>query len=263
MSASGFETIRYRADGAVATITLARPAALNALDRTLKTELLAAIREAARDRAVRVLILTGEGRAFCAGQDLKERFEPGTGAIGRVVRERYTPIILGLRRLEKPVIAAVNGVAAGAGVSLALAADIRLAADSASFTLAFARVGLVPDSGASWFLPRLVGYARAAELIFTTDPVPAAEAERIGLVNRVVPAERLLDEARTLASRLATMAPLALALAKRELGRAMEVGLEKALDYEASLQAIAGRSADHAEGLAAFLEKRPPRFEGH
>lgn len=262
MSTLSFERLRYEAGSAVATITLARPGALNALDRTLKTELLAAIREASRDHGVRAVILTGEGRAFSAGQDLKERFEPGTGAIGREVRERYNPIILGLRRLEKPVIAAINGVAAGAGVSLALACDIRLAADTASFTLAFARIGLVPDSGASWFLPRLIGYARAAELVFTTDPVTAAEAERIGLVNRVVPAARLLDEARALAARLATMSPTALGLAKRELDRAMEMTLPEALEYEASLQSVAARTADHAEGLAAFLEKRPPRFEG-
>lgn len=262
MPEHAFERLRYELDGPVATLTLARPSSLNALDRGLRTELLAAIGDAGRDDAVRVVILTGEGRGFCSGQDLKERFEPGTAAIAREVRDRYNPIVLGLRRLEKPVIAAVNGVAAGAGVSLALACDIRLAAETASFTLAFARIGLVPDSGASWFLPRLVGYARAAELVFTTDPVGAAEAERIGLVNRVVPGERLLDEARALARRLAAMPPRALAYAKRELERALATDLETALDYEASMQGLAARTADHVEGLAAFLEKRPPRFEG-
>ncbi|HEX8939427.1 MAG TPA: enoyl-CoA hydratase-related protein, partial [Candidatus Limnocylindrales bacterium] len=241
MPEHAFERLRYELDGPVATLTLARPSSLNALDRGLRTELLAAIGDAGRDDAVRVVILTGEGRGFCSGQDLKERFEPGTAAIAREVRDRYNPIVLGLRRLEKPVIAAVNGVAAGAGVSLALACDIRLAAETASFTLAFARIGLVPDSGASWFLPRLVGYARAAELVFTTDPVGAAEAERIGLVNRVVPPERLLDESRALARRLAAMPPRALAYAKRELERALATDLETALDYEASMQGLAAR----------------------
>jgi len=160
------------------------------------------------------------------------------------------------------VIAAVNGVAAGAGASLALAADLRLASDGATFVLAFGRVGLVPDSGSTWFLPRLIGLARAAELMFTSDPLPADEAARLGLVSRVVPGERLMDEARALAGRLATSAPLAMALTKRALARAQEVGLEDALAYEASLQGIAGRSADHREGVMAFMEKRAPRFTG-
>ncbi len=255
-----FGALRYETDAGVATLVLDRPAALNALDGQLKHELLLALGEAAADHAVRAVILTGAGRAFCAGQDLREAIEPAE--IGREVRERYNPIILAMRRLEKPIIAAVNGVAAGAGVSLALAADICLAAERASFSLAFARVGLVPDSGASWFLPRRVGYARAAELAFTTDPLSAVEAERIGLVNRVVPDDRLMDEARALAVRLATMAPIALALTKRALNGALELGLEGALEREAELQAAAGRTADAAEGLAAFREKRPPRFEG-
>jgi 2-(1,2-epoxy-1,2-dihydrophenyl)acetyl-CoA isomerase len=167
-----------------------------------------------------------------------------------------------MRRLEKPVIGAINGVAAGAGISVALACDIRLASESASFTEVFGRVGLVPDTGSSWFLPRLVGYARAAEMSFTTDPVDAATAERIGLVNRVVPADRLMAEANELATRLARSAPIALALAKRALNRSLETTLEQALEFEAELQAIAGRSKDYAEGVAAFVEKRPATFTG-
>src|SRR5687768_12162061 len=228
----------------------------------MKEELLGALKEAGRDKSVRVVILTGAGRAFSAGQDLKERQAPGAADLGTELRTRYNPIILAMRRLEKPIIGAINGVAAGAGISVALACDILIAAENASFIEVFGRVGLVPDTGSSWFLPRLVGYARAAEMIFTGDPMDAATAERIGLVNRVVPAEALMDEARALADRLAAAAPLALALAKRGLNRAMEAGLEESLDYEAQLQAVAGRSADHVEGVAAFVEKRPPRFRG-
>jgi 2-(1,2-epoxy-1,2-dihydrophenyl)acetyl-CoA isomerase len=167
-----------------------------------------------------------------------------------------------LRRLSKPVIAAINGVAAGAGCSLALACDLRIAAEGASFVLAFTRVGLVPDGGASWFLPRIVGSARAAELALIGDPVRAEDAERLGLVSRVVAGDALMDEARSLAARLAAGAPRALALTKRALAFAETATLEEALDYEAYLQGVAGATADFAEGSAAFREKRPPRFTG-
>ena len=167
-----------------------------------------------------------------------------------------------MRGLPKPIIAAVNGVAAGAGAALAFAADLRIAAEGASFVLAFGRIGLVPDSGASWFLPRLVGAAHAAELLYLPDPMPAEEALRIGLVSQVVPGDALLDHARTLATKLAQGSPTALALTKRAIDRSLEVGLVDALDHEASLQGVAGRTTDHAEGIAAFVEKRAPRFSG-
>jgi 2-(1,2-epoxy-1,2-dihydrophenyl)acetyl-CoA isomerase len=246
----------------VLTLSLNRPDALNSFTVEMKEELLAALKEGARDKSVRVVILTGAGRSFSAGQDLKERQAPGVADLGTELRTRYNPIILAMRRLEKPIIGAVNGVAAGAGMSVALACDIVIASESASFIEAFGRVGLVPDTGSTWFLPRLVGYARAAEMVFTAGPVDAATAERIGLVNRVVPAEQLLDEARSLATELAAASPRALALAKRGLNRALESGLEDSLEYEAQLQSIAGRSKDHQEGVAAFVEKRPPRFTG-
>ncbi len=261
-SKSTLSTIHYDVADSIAVITLARPNALNALDRTMKDELLATIRGAGRDRAVRVVILTGAGRAFSAGQDLRETFGGNEPTLAEELRARYNPLILTIRRLGKPVIAAVNGVAAGAGASLAFAADLRLASDGATFVLAFGRVGLVPDSGSTWFLPRLIGPARAAELMFTGDPLPADEAARLGLVSRVVPGESLMDEARALAGRLATSAPLAMAMTKRALARAQEVRLEDALAYEASLQGIAGRSADHREGVMAFMDKRTPRFTG-
>jgi 2-(1,2-epoxy-1,2-dihydrophenyl)acetyl-CoA isomerase len=266
----------------IATITLDRPDVLNAFDRALKDALLAALQRATRDPEVRVVVLTGAGRAFSAGQDLKERLprEDGDRSQGRgqgqvrregpsspapldaELRERYNPIVLAIRRMEKPVIAAVNGVAAGAGMSLALACDIRIASEDASFIEVFGRVGLIPDTGSTWLLPRLVGPARALELMWTTDAVDASAALALGMVNRVVPGDELEKETRALARRLASAAPLALALTKQAVQRALEVGLAEALDYEAALQGIAGRSADHAEGVRAFVEKRSARFTG-
>jgi 2-(1,2-epoxy-1,2-dihydrophenyl)acetyl-CoA isomerase len=270
-------TVRLEVAERIATITLDRPDVLNAFDRALKDELLAALKQAARDVDVRVVIVTGAGRAFSAGQDLRERMpaEPKDGAKARAaapappptpldqeLRERYNPIILAIRTMDKPVIAAVNGVAAGAGMSLALACDIRIASEAASFIEVFGRVGLVPDTGSTWFLPRLIGPAKALELMWTTESVDAPTALAMGMVNRVVAADQLMAETRALAVRLASAAPLALALAKRAVNRGLETGLPEALDYEASLQGIAGRSSDYAEGVRAFIEKRPARFTG-
>lgn len=254
--------LRVELDDGVATLTLDRPDALNSLTVPLKDALIGAFADAAADPAVRVVVLTGAGRAFCAGQDLRERLEPEAAPLDVELRERYNPLIRSIRDLPKPVIAAVNGVAAGAGASLAFAADIRLAADGASFVLAFGRVGLIPDSGATWLLQRLVGAAKAAELAFTTEPLSAADAERFGLVARVVPAAELASEAHALATRLAALAPQALALTKQAFAAAAESTFEEALELEASLQGQAGATADHREGIAAFLEKRPPDFRG-
>ena len=261
---TGPETVRVEVDGEtmVATITLDRPDALNALTVPMKQALLAAFRKVARDGAVRAVILTGAGRAFCAGQDLRERLQPDAAPLGIEVRDRYNPIIRAMRSLPKPIVGAINGVAAGAGASLAMACDIRIASDAASFALAFGRVGLVPDSGATWFLPRLVGVTRAAELALLGDSVTAADALRLGLVGRVVPAAELATEASAIAARLAAGAPRAMALTKQALNAAWQHDLDAALDYEAYLQDVAGRTKDHAEGLAAFMEKRPPRFTG-
>jgi len=254
--------LRVDVDGPVATITLDRPEALNALTVPVKVALREALERLAVDRAVRAVILTGAGRAFCAGQDLAEREQPDAAPLDVELRERYNPIILALRAMGQPVIAAVNGVAAGAGASIAFACDLRIAAEDARFVLAFGRIGLVPDSGATWFLPRLVGQARAAELALVGDPISADEALRIGLVSRVVPNDELLPQARALADRIAAGAPMAVALTKGALERAASIDLETALEGEAKLQGIAGASADHAEGLAAFREKRAPRFTG-
>lgn len=254
--------IRLEVVDAIATITLDRPAALNALTVAMKQELLAAFRTVGRDRAVRVVVLTGAGRAFCAGQDVKERLEPDAAPLAVELRERYNPIIRAMHTLDQPIVGAINGIAAGAGASLAFACDIRLAAEGASFLLAFGRLGLVPDSGATWFLPRLVGSAKAAELALLGDPLSAADAERFGLVARVVPADRLAQEARDVAARLAELAPRALALTRRALRRSWSVDLDTALEDEAFDQGTAGATADHAEGIAAFLERRAPRFTG-
>ena len=257
-----FDTVRYEVADGVATVTLDRPDTLNALTIALKQDLLAAFRAIDRDRAVRAVVLTGAGRAFCAGQDLKERLEPGAAPLAVELRERYHPIIRAMRALDQPIIGAINGVAAGAGASLAFACDIRIASEAASFRLAFGRIGLVPDAGAIWFLPRLVGSAKAAELALLDEPLSAVDAERAGLVARVVPADSLAAEARSMATRLAELAPAALALTKHALERSWTVGLDAALDDEAFRQGIAGATADHSEGIAAFLEKRQPRFRG-
>jgi 2-(1,2-epoxy-1,2-dihydrophenyl)acetyl-CoA isomerase len=258
----GSPVVRYEVDGAVATITLDRPEALNALTIAAKRELLAALVAARRDRAVRAVVLTGAGRAFCAGQDLKERLEPDAAPLEEELRERYHPIVTAMRSLPKPIVGAINGVAAGAGCSLALACDLRVASETASFALAFGRIGLVPDSGATWLLPRLVGPALAAEMALAGTTLDAVAAHRAGLVSRVVAPDELPGAAREIAERIAAGAPQAVAMTKRALQRSLEAGWLATLEYEADLQGAAGRTADHAEGIRAFLEKRPAAFTG-
>jgi 2-(1,2-epoxy-1,2-dihydrophenyl)acetyl-CoA isomerase len=246
----------------VGTITLNRPDALNALTIGLKDELLAVLVQVSNDPAVRAVVLTGAGRAFCAGQDLHERLKPDAVPLDEEIRERYNPIILAMRNLDRPIIGAINGIAAGAGASLAFACDVRVAAENASFLLAFGRIGLVPDSGTTWFLPRLVGSAKAAELALLGESMSASDAARIGLVAKVVPADSVVAEARAIADRLADMAPQAVALTKWALQASWTTSLEEQLEMEAQLQGMVGATADHAEGINAFVDKRPPRFTG-
>jgi len=252
--------LRVEAADGVATVTLDRPDALNSLTVPLKVELISLFSDLARDRQVRAVILTGAGRAFCAGQDLRERLDPSAEPLDVELRDRYNPLVRAIRDLPKPVLAAVNGVAAGAGASLAFACDLRLAADTARFVLAFGQIGLIPDSGATWTLQRLVGLSKATEIALLPDPLSAADAERFGLVTRVVPAEDLMVEAVALAARLAALSPTAVALTKRALAAAATSTFEDALELEARLQGEAGANPDHPEGIAAFIEKRPPRF---
>lgn len=248
----------------VVILTLNRPQVLNAFNEELIRALTERLRVAERDPGIGAVIITGAGRAFCAGQDLQARraiFERGeVPHLGAGLRQLYKPLILRIRTMEKPVIAALNGVAAGAGCGLALACDLRTAARGASLIQSFVRVGLALDSGSSFFLPRLVGLGRALEIALTGDPVPAEEAERIGLVNHVYPPDELMPRTRELAERLAHGAVVAIGLIKRDLNRALSTDLETALDYEAYQQEIAGRTADFREGVMAFVEKRPPRF---
>jgi 2-(1,2-epoxy-1,2-dihydrophenyl)acetyl-CoA isomerase len=246
--------------GAVATLRLNRPAAANALTRETRAELAQALRDTGRDAAIRCIVLAGAGRNFCAGQDLRE--EGGLDDVAAVIRDGYAPIIRAITGSPKPVLAAINGAAAGAGAALALACDMRVMADDASIVLAFSSIALVPDSGASWFLVQQVGYQRAFELCATGRRLPAAEALALGLCEQVVAADRLAGEVEELAQRLAERPPLALGWTKRLLRRSQTASLDEVLELEAQLQRAAIGTADHREGVAAFLEKRTPRFEG-
>ena len=247
-------------DGAVLTITLNRPDVLNAFNAAMHRELAAALKEA-RDGSVRAVVLTGAGRGFCVGQDLTE-FREAAGDIGSRLRDTYHPNIRAIRALEKPVIAAVNGVAAGAGVSFACACDIRLAVDDASFIPAFINIGLIPDSGGSYFVARILGPARAFEWLASGKKLTAAEAHAWGLVSEVVDGGNLIRRAGELAAQLAELPTRGIGMTKRLLDHAADASLEEQLEREAQLQAAATQTEDFKEGVAAFLEKRPPRFRG-
>jgi 2-(1,2-epoxy-1,2-dihydrophenyl)acetyl-CoA isomerase len=247
-------------DGGVMTITLNRPDVLNAFNKAMHDALGAALKEA-RDPEVRAVVLTGAGRGFCVGQDLGE-FREAPGDIGDRLRATYHPNLVAIRALEKPVIAAVNGPAAGAGMSFACACDLRIAADSASFVPAFINIGLVPDSGGTYFVTRILGYSRAFEWLATGRKLTAAEAHAWGLVSEVVEADRLLARAGEVAAELAALPPLGVGMTKRLLDRAGTSTLEEQLEREAQLQTAATRTEDFREGVAAFLEKRPPEFKG-
>ncbi len=259
------DTVLLRVEDGVAWITLNRPERLNAFAGTMRDDLHDAIARADDDPAVRVLVVTGNGRAFGTGADLEVTGDlvgrGDTEAFERLV-ESGMRAVRRLRAVRQPVIAAVNGPAAGAGASLALACDIRIASEKASFGLTFNRIGLHPDWGGSWFLPRLVGAGRAAELILSARMVPADEALRIGLFERVVPAERFEDEVRAFAAELAAKPPLALAAAKRTLARSLDASLDEILAAERDEQMACFRSADAREGIAAFNQKRTPSFRG-
>ena len=247
-------------EGAVLTIILNRPDVLNAFNTEMQRALAAALKEA-RDADVRAVVLTGAGRGFCVGQDLTE-FREAPGDIGARLRENYHPNLLGIRALEKPVIAAVNGAAAGAGLSIACACDIRIAADAAAFIPAFINIGLIPDSGGSYLVTRILGPARAFEWLASGRKLTAAEAQAWGLVSEVVESDALAARARELAAQLATLPTRGIGMTKRLLDHAGDASLEEQLEREAQLQTAATQTDDFREGVAAFLEKRPPRFRG-
>jgi 2-(1,2-epoxy-1,2-dihydrophenyl)acetyl-CoA isomerase len=244
-------------------LTLNRPQKLNAFDAALHAALCEALEDATRDASCRAVLLTGAGRGFCAGQDLAEPGLTGRDAdLGAVIERGWNRLVRAIRGLDKPVVCAVHGVAAGAGASLAFACDITLAAEDARFTQAFIRIGLIPDSGATWTLTRLAGPARARALAMLGDPISGAEAAAMGLVWRAVPAATLMTDAEALCDRLARLPAGALAATKRALQAAERNGFDAQLDLEAQMQQALGRSADYAEGVAAFQQKRPARFEG-
>ncbi|MFL5965619.1 MAG: enoyl-CoA hydratase-related protein [Gaiellaceae bacterium] len=246
--------------GAVLTITLNRPDVLNAFNAAMHAALARALKDA-RDPEVRAVVLTGAGRGFCVGQDLTE-FRDAAGDIGSRLRATYHPNVLAIRALEKPVVAAVNGAAAGAGLSFACACDIRIASDAAAFVPAFINIGLIPDSGGSFFVTRLLGQARAFEWMTSGRKLTAAEAHAWGLVSEVVEADALAGRAAELAASLAAMPTRGIGMTKRLFDRAPTSSLEDQLEWEAQLQAAATETDDFREGVTAFLEKRPPRFRG-
>jgi 2-(1,2-epoxy-1,2-dihydrophenyl)acetyl-CoA isomerase len=250
----------------VLTLTLNRPEALNALTGTMLKGLAEAVTKAGRDKAVRVIVIAGAGRAFSAGADLgdvKRRMKDGAFEHGDELRKTFNLLILAIRRVEKPVIAVVQGTAAGAGASLALSCDLKICAAEAKFLNAFSKVGLIPDSGLTWLLPRAMGLSLALEHAWLAKPITAEAALRFGLVNRVVPAAELAAAVGETLCSLFAVPPLALALTKRAMNRSLEApSLEDQLEYEAQLQSFLGKTKDHAEGIASFLEKRVPKFKG-
>ena len=256
-----YSKIIYTVAEGVATITLNRPDKLNSFDREMALETIEALDQARDDAAVRAILLTGEGRAFSAGQDLAEAIAPGT-RIEEIITVQYNPIVRRLRALPKPVVCAVNGVAAGAGANIAYACDLTLAAESAVFIQSFIQIGLIPDSGGTFTLPRLVGMQRAFGQMILAPKVSAKEAEALGMIWKAVPDAELMNEATTLAKKLATMPTKAIALTKDALNRSTFNHLDDQLDVENELQTVAGNSHDYREGVQAFLEKRKPVYRG-
>ncbi|MBO8162575.1 MAG: enoyl-CoA hydratase/isomerase family protein [Brevibacillus sp.] len=256
-----YETILYEVYDGIARMTMNRPDKFNAFTRQMNREITEALKQAQKDDHVRCIVLTGAGKAFNAGQDLGD--VQGTDVdYGEFLRKRYNPMILQFQKTEKPIIAAVNGVAVGAGMSVALACDIRLASENASFIDVFVSIGLVPDSGGCYFLPRIVGIGKALELAITGEKVSAEEAYRIGLVNKICSAENFEAEVMAYAAKLAKLPTRAVGLIKRTMYKGLQMNLEETLEYEAFAQEIAGNTEDHKEGVKAFFQKRSPEFTG-
>lgn len=250
-------------EAGVLTLTLNRPTVFNSFNRTMALQLQAELQRAATDDAIRAVVLTGEGKAFCAGQDLAEAIDPNGPALQQIVAEHYNPIILQIRSLEKPVIAAVNGVAAGAGANIALACDIVFAKESAAFIQAFSKIGLIPDSGGTFMLPRLVGLQKAMALMMTGEKVSAIEAEKMNMIYKALPDNEFEQAVAKFSSQLAQMPTKGLGLTKKAMNQSFDQTLEAQLKTEEILQTEAGQTNDFKEGVAAFLEKRPAQFKGN
>jgi len=263
---SKFETIQFSISDAVAKISLNRPDKLNSFNAQMHEDMRAAMKIIEKDDQIRCVLLTGNGRGFCAGQDLGDRDVSADAAapdLGASLEQNYNPLLKRIVHLEKPVICAVNGVAAGAGANLALACDIVLAARSASFIQSFCKIGLIPDSGGSWMLPRLIGRARATALAMLGEKIPAEQAEQWGIIWKSYHDEELMPAAEKLAAALATQPTRGLGLIKRALNLSSENSFDEQLDVERDLQRLAGRTDDFREGVNAFMNKREPQFRGH
>ena len=256
------ESILFRKENNVGHVTLNRPDVFNSFNREMALRLQTVLSQCQEDPDVRAVLLTGSGKAFCAGQDLKQMTGDNPPSFPTVLNDQYNPIVRKLREIPLPVVCLVNGVAAGAGANIALACDITLAVDSASFIQAFSKIGLIPDSGGTFTLPRLIGWQRAAALMMTGDKVPAKDAAEMGMIFRSVAADEGMAEATALAEKLAQMPTKGLALTKRALNYSFDSDLEKQLAIETELQDMAGRTHDYQEGLQAFIEKRKPHFKG-
>lgn len=257
-------SILLKIENKVAYISLNRPDVFNSFNREMALSLQKILTDCSADNSVRAIVITGNGKAFCAGQDLKEVTDPDLNpGFRKILEEHYNPIIQLIRTIEKPIIAAVNGVAAGAGANIALACDIVLASENASFIQAFSKIGLIPDSAGTFFLPRLIGFQKASALMMLGDKVSAVEAEQLGMVYKVISAESFLEEATKLAETLAEMPTKAIGLTKRLLNQSMTNNLENQLALESDLQIEASSSNDYKEGVTAFVEKRKPQFNGN
>ncbi|HKL03460.1 MAG TPA: enoyl-CoA hydratase-related protein [Cryomorphaceae bacterium] len=255
-------TIDFKIDAGIASIIFNRPEVFNSFNKEMAMDLQEALDQCYSDTSVRCVVLRGTGKAFSAGQDLKEVTDPQGPPLTSIVRDHYNPIIERIRKLNKPVVAAVNGVAAGAGANIALACDIVVACESASFLQAFSKIGLIPDSGGTFFLPRLIGWQKASALMMLGEKIPAAEAEELGMIYKAIPDNEFDTEIEKITSKLSTMATKGLAYTKIALNQSMHNNLSAQLSLEEQLQTKAGATGDYKEGVAAFLEKRKPEFTG-